>query len=184
MSVDTQSHPPIGRVWVHGADLANARNEGAAKLGSERPLEQHRADFLVFVDADDEIDEGYIEAMHAALMAHHCRPGIYRPSTLGVYEDGLTDEEPCMIPRTDMRTRNCCVIGSMVPADLFAEVGGFRPYAHLEDWALFRNLIAAGAAIIDVPDAIYRVHVRDGSRNAPSTAMNDTYRRIMKECPL
>jgi len=184
LSVDTQTHAPIGRVWVHGEDLASARNEGAAKLGCERPVGQDRAEFLVFVDADDELDAGYLEAMHAAALANHLRPAIYRPSTIGVYEDGRTDDAPCMIPRTDMRVRNCCVIGSMVPAALFSEVGGFRPYPCLEDWACFRNLIAAGAGVVDVPDAVYRVHVRGESRNSPSAEMNDTYRRILKECPL
>lgn len=32
-------------------------------------------------------------------------------------------------------------------------------------------------------NAIYRVHIREGSRNAPSDVMNETYRRIRKQCP-
>jgi GT2 family glycosyltransferase len=173
--------------WVHGETLAEARNEGAAKHGSERPLGQERTTHFIFLDGDDTLDAGYVAAMQtaadrAALMSDtpwH----LLRPATIGVHPDGTTDDAPVMIPLTDMRTTNCCVIGTMVPADLFWQIGGFEDWPALEDWALYRRLVAAGANIVDVPDAIYEVHV-GGSRNVPSKVMNETYRRIRKQIPL
>lgn len=171
--------PDIGRgyVWLHDVDLRTARNAAAEQAIA------NGATHLVFLDADDELAVGYLNAMHASLRAHP-DPALHRPNTIGVYPDGTTDPEPCMIPRTDMRTSNCAVIGTMCPADLFTDVGGFDDYPHLEDWALWRKMLRAGAALVDAPDAIYRVHVRPESRNAPGASMNDTYRRIRREVPV
>lgn len=159
---------------VHGTSLANARNTGAAAV---------KTDLFIFLDADDELDPGYIQAMKetASLRQGHF---ILRPATLGFYEDGSEDDEPVMIPRTDMRTSNCAVIGSCVRSETFAAAGGFREYSALEDWALWRTMMANGAELVDVPAAIYRVGVREGSRNADSKIHGDAYRRILREVPL
>lgn len=179
-SVDRQDAGTVGRIWYHGdSDLSSARNAGAEALITTEADDP--VDWLIFLDADDELDDGYVNAMRAAVDQDRA---IYRPNTIGVYEDGRTDPEPRMIPRSDMKRRNCAVIGTMVPVALFQEVGGFPSFPQLEDWALWRLMLAAGAELVDVPDAIYRVHVRDGSRNAPSDEMNATYRRILKACPL
>lgn len=184
-SVASQGDGMVCRIWWHSdtGDLADARNEGARQLiefdGGPEPVTH-----LVFLDADDELGDGYLEAMEAAIHPAGELPCLWRPNTIGVYADGTTDPEPVMIPRTDMKRRNCAVIGTMVTAALFKEVGGFGHYPCLEDWALWRRMLAAGAFLVDVPAAVYRVHVDEGSRNVPSALMNDTYRRILKEIPL
>lgn len=174
-SVDRQDAGLVARIWYHGDDLTSARNEGAKALiamDGDDPV-----DWLIFLDADDELDDDYINTMRAAVDQDSA---IYRPNTQGFHEDG-TIEEPRMIPRTDMRKRNCAVIGTMVPAALFEEVGGFDPYPCLEDWELWIRMLKAGAVLVDVPDAIYRVHVREGSRNAPNSEMNAVYRDIRRK---
>ena len=176
-SATEQTRKPDGIVWRHGATLRDARNHAAYELtrgGCTR---------LIFLDADDELSRGYIDAMARALVQGGTT-ALYRPNTIGVHPDGTTDRKPEMIPRTDMKRRNCCVIGTMVNAEAFSAVGGFDDYPCLEDWALFRKILARGAELIDVPEAIYRVHVRPDSRNAPSSLMNATYKRIRKEIPL
>lgn len=176
-SVDRQS-VETRRIWWHGQDLAGSRNDGARAI-TDTLADGEPVDWLIFLDADDELDDGYIAAMSAAVDQDRA---VYRPCTLGVHDDdGHVDDAPCMIPRTDMTRRNCAVIGSMVPADLFHEVGGFFPFPCLEDWDLWIRMLRAGAELVDVPDAIYRVHVREDSRNTAGTQMNETYREIRQK---
>lgn len=155
---------------VHGQSLHQARNAAAEELTGHK--------WLIFLDADDELDERYVERMLAG------EGDIRRPATIGVYPDGTEDDAPVMIPRTDMRRTNCVVIGAMHLAKFFYGAGGFHDYPILEDWALWRKMIAAGASIGDVPDAVYRVHVRPGSRNTDGKLHGHIYGRILREVPL
>jgi hypothetical protein len=66
----------------------------------------------------------------------------------------------------------------MIPASHFFAVGGFDAYPILEDWALWLNLVAAGLGIVDVPEAVYRVHVRSGGRNANRALHDQVYAQI------
>lgn len=162
-SVQRQTmHPRIVR--SHMDTLHEARNIGAA---------QAKTEYLIFLDADDELDRHYVEAMLAS------DGDIRRPSTLGIV-GGIEDNYPVMIPRTDMHDRNCVVIGAMITTEFFLEVGGFDDYPVMEDWALWLKMMQAGAEIVDVPDAIYRVHVQALSRNQPAEVTNygKTYSQI------
>lgn len=164
-STHNQTEPPDAVVWWHGEGLQDARNLGAAHIDT---------DWLIFLDADDELDVGYVAAMKAA------SGDIRRPSTLGVYSDGTEDEEPVLIPaRGDgLDTGNYIVIGAMVRASLFHAVGGFDDYPILEDWDLWRRMVKAGAIIGDAPDAVYRVGVREGSRNTDTGLHGRIYTAI------
>lgn len=156
---------------VHHRSLKEARNAAAESLSSSK--------WLIFLDADDELDERYVERMLA------CPEGdIRRPATIGVYHDGSEDPAPVMIPKRDLKVSNSIVIGAMHPAKFFFGVGGFDDYPILEDWALWRKMVAAGASVVDVPDAIYRIHVREGSRNTDEQLHGRIYQRIIREVPL
>lgn len=177
LSVAAQTVDPAILIHNHAVTLREARNYGAVDC------EAHvdgGVDWLIFLDADDELDPGYIEAMLAGT------GDIRRPATQGIHEDG-TIEEPAMIPEPSLglRVRNYIVVGAMCRADLFFQIGGFDDYEMLEDWALWRRMVAAGATVGDVPDAIYRIHVRPESRNAAGNPDGGRiYRQIIDECPL
>lgn len=147
-------------IHVHGSTLHEARNEGAERLNSEH---------VVFLDADDELDEHYLEAMSRAIERSMIRSDhktfLYQPSTLGIV-DGREDAAPVLIPQRPLHTGNFMVIGTAVQRALFRAVGGFQAWPAWEDWALWMRCGAAGAGVITVPDAIYRVHVSTNSRNA------------------
>lgn len=163
-SVKAQTRPPDQFCWLHGETLAEARNFGMKEL---------QTDWVVFLDADDELDPRYIEAMLAA------EGDIRRPATLGVYEDGSEDAEPVMIPRRDLAVANFIVIGAMCRREDALAVGGFDELLPcIEDWDFWTKLILAGAEVGDCPDAIYRVGVRDNSRNSQSKAHSEAYRII------
>jgi glycosyltransferase involved in cell wall biosynthesis len=166
-SIDRQTRPPDASRLVNAGSLAEARNRGA---------EQLKVDLLVFLDADDQLDPGYLAAMEAAYEPRT----LLQPQTLGVYRNGTEDPEPCFIaPALSIMERNHLVIGTAVERDLFLDVGGFLERPILEDWCLWIRCLVAGVAQKQVADAVYRVHVEPDSRNVRShKVMVDTYRKI------
>jgi len=164
-SVEANTQLPANAIWSHEDTLQNARNYGARQVDT---------DWYIFLDADDELDVGYIEAMSNG------SGDIRKPSTLGVYPGGSTDDSPAMIPTRDLSTANHIVIGAMCRAELFWDVGGFRDWPVLEDWCLWRRMVRAGGVVVEVPEAIYRVHVNEGSRNKNQALHDEVYRKIRR----
>lgn len=136
-------------VISHADDLATARN---------MPAQQARTEWLIFLDADDELDPRYVAAMLAG------GGDLRQPATLGIV-NGVEDDAPVVIPARNLLEANYIVIGAMVRTALFLEVGGFRSMAAWEDWDLWIRCWLAGAQIVAVPEAVYRVHIRPLSRN-------------------
>lgn len=159
-SVEAQTRPADYIVWKHADTLQHARNWGAGDVT--------RADWFIFLDADDELEPTYIEDMLRGT------GDIRRPSTRGIYEDGSIEDPPSLIPERDLNIANYIVIGAMIRAAMFFDVDGFDDYPILEDWALWLKMVHHQNAIITaVPAAVYRIHVRSGSRN-----MNDSHGQI------
>lgn len=178
-SAQNQSHPPSDVRWVHADTLQWARNEGA---------ERAYTDWLIFLDADDELDPYYIEKMLEG------EGEVRQPATLGVHADGTVDKEANVIPPGEGRMygaplleRNHIVIGAMISKSLFDEVGGFNDLPCLEDWDLWIRCWLEGATFGVCPEAIYRVHFSDESRNNPKnhgevfTQIRQKYTRIAQE---
>lgn len=162
-SCEVQTIRPDSIIWWHGDSMADARNIGAS-------LSQ--TDWLIFLDADDTLDERYVEEMLAG------SGDLRQPSTLGVYPDGSTDNEPYLIqPKRNLLEGNHIVIGAMIRNSLFKEMGGFDDLPILEDWDLWIRCWLVGANITACPGAIYRVGVNDSGRNS-SSAHGDVYTRI------
>jgi GT2 family glycosyltransferase len=150
-------------VFHHGDDITDARN---------RALEIVDTEWVVFLDADDELAGGYAQAMaggSADLRApaveyvhaiHRQRPRV--PRVFGHQHDCFAE---CLV------YGNWLVIGTAVRAELVRKVGGFRDYPLYEDWDLWVRCWKAGATIEAVPAAVYVAHVREDSRNrGPSQA--------------
>ena len=148
-----------------GKTLSESRN-GAATLAT--------GEWLCFLDADDELDSRYCEAMELAT------GDIRRPATLGIV-DGKEDDAPVMIPRRNLMVANYIVIGAWMRRSSFLAAGGFREFPVLEDWDLFLRLWLAGDQVVDVPDAIYRVHVQPNSRNQNQKLHGHVYNQIRRQ---
>lgn len=156
-SAADQTLSPKDVVYVHGDDLHVARNAAAADVFDG---------WLCFLDADDELDPGYLEAMQRTIDGlDSSRRWLLQPATLGVYPGGATDSAAVVIPRKPLIDGNYMVIGTLISADQFHRVGAFRPWACYEDWDLWIRAWLDGAESQAVPEAIYRVHVSPGSRN-------------------
>lgn len=162
-SAVAQTYPAKEVIISSGKTLTEARNKTAMEADTE---------FLVFLDADDELDSHYLEQMVAG------SGDLRQPSTLGIV-DGREDPEPVLIPSKPLITGNYLVIGTMVRRELFAQVGGFRDWPMYEDWELFIRCWLEGATITACPQAIYRVHVNADSRNNQHRTLQiETYNQI------
>jgi glycosyltransferase involved in cell wall biosynthesis len=160
-------------VHRHAKTLATARNTALALSKTSR---------VIFLDADDELEPGYVEALEAG--AADLRAPAVR------YIKGGRERDP-YVPQVAghdhacaaecLRDGNWLVIGTSVRRDLALEVGGFREWPVYEDWDFFQRCWLAGATVEAIPEAIYRAHWRRDSRNrAPDMAVkNGTHHEIM-----
>jgi GT2 family glycosyltransferase len=145
-------------VYVHGRTLHDARNGALAQVATE---------WVVHLDADDELEGGFAEAMATGTA------DVRAPAVRYVMPNGRAQNpgmphvsghsHPCT---ADCLTHgNWLVVGSAVRADLVRAVGGWRDFTWSEDWDLWLRCHLAGATFEAVPAAIYRAHVRYDSRN-------------------
>lgn len=134
---------------THCRTLAEARNRCAELATTEH---------LIFLDADDSLAPGYVEAMLAA------DGDLRAPALHLVHPDGTT-EIPDLSTR-DMNVTNQCAIGTLIRRDMFLDVGGFWEEPAWEDWSLFRRCWLLGASIVHVPDAVYVSHADPAGRNS------------------
>lgn len=149
------SQAPVIR--AHGDTLAKARNQGLA---------QAKTPWVIFLDADDELEPGYVEAMGAGVADLRAprirqvkRGRVGRPFMPQVWSHRHKCSGECL------RFGNWIVIGACVRADILRSVGGFEEWGWSEDWAAWARCWTAGATVEAVPKAIYRAHVRSDSRN-------------------
>lgn len=150
-SIERQTVAPDSVIVVDdAAGIVEARNKGAAR---------GEAEWLLFVDADDEISETYVSAM----LGGTC--DLRGPATTFIKRGGTVVEGPLLVPARDLEDSNYLVIGTMLPRVLFEQVGGFRSWPVHEDYDLWLRCARAGASIEQIEEAVYTVHERPGSRN-------------------
>ena len=139
-------------------DISSVRNALAAEA---------KGDWLLFLDADDEIAPGFLAAMKRALMQERRAddtPLLLTPAISYVKKG--TPQGPKFWPECSFETGNWLVIGTLVEKSLFDKVGGFRPFPHgLEDWNLWARCVRSGARIVKVRKAIYFAHWNDNSKH-------------------
>ena len=129
-------------------------------------------DWLLFLDADDELAPGFLGAMTRALEQegvgdpysgrHHL---LLTPAVSYVRKGRAAPPQfnDRGIPLSD---DNWLVVGTLIQPKLFFEVGGFSDYPHgFEDWSLWAKAWKAGARIVKVPDAVYIAHINPKSKH-------------------
>ena len=148
---------------MHGTTLAQARNAALAQVTTE---------YVVHLDADDQIAAGYLEALLAGTA------DLRAPSVR--YVRGARARTAVM-PRVAGHHHACTgeclpegnwlVVGALARADLLRAVGGWEEWPLYEDWALWLRCWKAGATVEAIPAAVYVAEARPGSRNrAPDIA--------------
>lgn len=145
-------------VHLNRDDAAGARNAA---------LDQVQTEHVVYLDADDELEPGYLAALTAG------DADLRAPSVR--YVRNAADQAPARMPRVAGHDHDCTgeclpygnwlVVGTLARADLLRKVGGWHDYPWSEDWDLWLRCHLAGATVEAVPDAVYRAYVRFNSRN-------------------
>lgn len=157
----------------HGT-LADARNRAAGHATSR---------WLCFLDADDELSRGYLDAMTRAIDVNGRADALYVPQVQ--YVRGRRAYAPRFPKEVKVEDGNWLVIGTVIPRAAFDKVGGFEDWELYEDWALFARIQKLGLVPVRVPAATYIAHRRDGSRNHPTggkrvkLAAHDAIRRAV-----
>ena len=145
-----ENQGPCDIVIGHDPDgtLASVRNRLAEKaLGN----------WLCFLDADDQLAPGFLEAMDQARRGEYA---LLAPHIAFVLR-GMR-KMPHFPDEIPLRDGNWLPIGTLIPKSRFLEVGGFREWPLFEDWDLWAR---AELPIAKVPDALYLAHYSHTSRN-------------------
>jgi glycosyltransferase involved in cell wall biosynthesis len=144
-------------IHAHAALLHVARNLGLAQVTTK---------YVCHLDADDELEPGYFEAMETAT-ADLRAPCVRYVDTRRAW----TAHMPRVAGHTHDCDANCLkdgnwlVVGTVARTKLLWDVGGWHDFPWSEDWDLWLRCKLAGASIERVPAAVYRAHVRPDSRN-------------------
>ena len=156
-SADAQGVPVI-QVHLPDGTLAQARNEA---------LEQVETEYVIFLDADDELAPGYVYWMGEGT-ADLRSPAIAQT----MYGSPLG---PSFMPKVFQHTKPCTaeclrygnwlVIGTAARAQLVRDVGGWEEFAWSEDWQLWAKCWKAGATVEPIHRAVYVAHVSHNGRN-------------------
>lgn len=153
-SAQTQGDNEI--ILVHDPDpnapLGPLRNRAADMASS---------DFIVFVDGDDELESGYIDAMRkgsADIMIPRVRVLCEGPNETPM-------PAPFEIPTRPLLDGNYAIVGSPIRRDLFLSVGGYPNLEYAEDWGMILAAWISAATFEHIPQATYRQHWRKHSRN-------------------
>ncbi len=149
-----------------GADQVVLHHERDLAIGPARNKAAERAtgEYFIFLDADDELEPGYVAAMREAAM-DRAQPTLYQPAVRYIRKGGAM-ANPILVPTKDLRTDNYLVIGTMCPADVFMAVGGFSDYPHgFEDWSCWAKCWKAGCEIVSVSHATYRAYINPQSEH-------------------
>lgn len=146
----------VGWVHRHGETLAEARNAALSEV---------RTEFVIFCDADDHLQHGYVEQMaksDADLRAPLVRYVIGGVPGKASYPRVVGHDHLC--EPGCLEEGNWIVIGACVRTELLRRVGGFGEEPIWEDWAAWLRCYRAGATI-DYTLATYCATVSEG-RNA------------------
>lgn len=167
--VSAEAEHPADLVVFHGGtSIAEARNTAATMT---------TAAWLCFLDADDELEPGYL----AAMAARQITRGLLAPAIREVV-DGIPGPARTLDDdRRDIdRGWNPCVVGTLIRREIFERAGGFWPERAWEDWSLFRRAWLLGEEIRHVPDAVYRIHVNPAGRNNTVDRPQHLHREILR----
>jgi glycosyltransferase involved in cell wall biosynthesis len=148
-----------------GADEVIVRHHADLSIGPARNKTASEAtgDFLIHLDADDELETDYVNSMRVA--ANVASPQtLFQPAVRYIRKGQMAN--PILIPQKDLRHDNYLVVGTMIARDLFERVGGFEDLPHgFEDFSLWAKSWKSGATVTQVPHAIYNAHINPKSKH-------------------
>lgn len=149
-------------------------SEGTVSSVRNSLAEKTSGEWLCFLDGDDELGPGYVEAMRRAYERESRADGtplLLTPAVSYVRGTARKRTSPRIWPEVPFERGNWLVIGTLLPRKLFFSVGGFRDYGDppgenaYEDWSLWARCHQAGAQVVKVPRAVYVAYWETSSRH-------------------
>lgn len=155
--------------------VAAMRNEGAALATSEH---------LLFVDADDVLNEYFIEGM--IKVKADTKADIIYPNVLlwSSWHDSVKlknawHESTEKVTRENMLEYNQIVVSSLVPKSLYLKAGGTPNIPILEDYQLWMECLKQGATFAKSPQSVLKYRQRtEGRLRSNDEAKNEWYFRL------
>jgi glycosyltransferase involved in cell wall biosynthesis/peptidoglycan/xylan/chitin deacetylase (PgdA/CDA1 family) len=166
------------RAWVgrKATGVSVARNQGVRVA---------RHDWLVFLDADDELDERYFERMTDLLRAQpdtdvaFCGSKRVSPSGTASIEEFFPDANKMF--ETLARRSAFPIHACMVRRARFDALGGFDPdLSSCEDWDLWQRMARAGARFSGLAEPLALYRVRPGSKSMSGIEMLAAGLRVLE----
>jgi GT2 family glycosyltransferase len=139
-------------------------------------------DWIITLDADDELAPGYVTAMGKVLY-----PKTHLLTPMVQYVKRGRAQRPEFMPEIPLEQGNWMVVGTAVPRGLFLEIGGWRTFTgsgvlnQWDDWDLWIRCVKAGAGIVKVPDAVYVAHVSVSPHYARTRAQTEAWLKEIRE---
>lgn len=134
--------------------------------------EEATSDYVVFLDADDELAPGYISSMQEALARTSATPLLV--PRVSYVRRGVR-EAPRFLDEPPLDAGNWIVVGAGVSRDLFWKVGGWRVFMETgklneyDDWDLWIRCQLAGSQPLRVKGSVYVAYVTNSSEHLSST---------------
>lgn len=171
-------------VWSELAQtrpLPSARAQDAAEVLIGHDPEGNRAsvrnalaekasgDYLCFLDGDDELAPGYVEAMQRAYDKEETSGPLLLTPRVSYVVKGRA-RVPKFWPEVPVWSGNWMVVGTLVERTQFLHVGGWREFSvedwnEWDDWELWIRCQKAGARPVKVKQAVYIAHQESTSRH-------------------
>lgn len=147
-------------------------NRGAGAARNAAAAQAH-GDLLCILDADDQYRPDYLESQAAFIDLH---PGfdIYSCNADALQASGaIAPLDPARYPRrvvswrlAEMIRANRIFVASVVRADSFRAVGGFREGVSVEDYDLWLRLLARGGSHIHNPASLVLYRITAGGKTS------------------
>lgn len=164
---DSRAYPSALR---SGADEVLIDHQQDATRAQVRNMltDQAAGDYVVTLDADDELAEGYCEAIRNEGVSD----ALVVPRVQ--YVRGRRVSIPIFLPHREIWDDNWMVVGTAFPRDRFLKVGGWRTLMgtgslnEADDWDLWARLTNDGCGIVYCEGAVYRAFVDSPSAHRSS----------------
>ena len=142
------------------------------------------SDFILFLDADDELLETCVEEMQKAI--EETKADIVAPSFKTF---GLTSQEVIIMANPtleDFKTSNRIGYFSAIRRSALLEIGGYSPRMlwGYEDFHLWFNLLTRGKKLVTIPKVLVLYRIREKSMMQDALAHHDELiNQIKKDFP-
>lgn len=152
----TRAYPSVQRQGSDHQVILHHDPFGTRSASLNDGVARTTGNWLLLLDADDELAPGYLGAMRRAL-EHAAPTALLTPAVQWIRKG--RPSPPSFQKELPLETGNWLVIGTLISRQLFNQIGGFHEHPHgLEDWNLWARAVRAGAEITRVPDAVYVAH--------------------------